>query len=223
MSAGCKRSRRYRSKNDRIDRGGSQAGWIGPLAASLSQDVAFLIMISGPTVTVAREGWWDREFRLRERGFAESEIEQALSLLRMNNEVTRTGQGLAELEAAVEQAREERWFAAFDFETPRLDSPFRRFYRRIIDFDPGPVLERLSVPSLWLYGARDETMPALESAAILERLRVRGKDITVRVFPTADHALFEMPQQGQPCRWPALVPGYIDTMTDWVQHRVNAR
>ena len=162
--------------------GASQAGWIGPLAASLSRDVAFLIMISGATVTVAREGWWDREYRLREGGFTESEIEQALSLLRMNDEVTRTGQGLAELEAAVEQAREERWFAVFDFKTPPLDSPFRRFYRRIIDFDPRSVLETISVPSLWLYGARDETMPALESAAILERLRVRGKDITSEYF-----------------------------------------
>ena len=155
--------------------GGSQAGWIGPLAASLSPDGAFLVMISGPAVTVEREGWWDRGFRLRERGFTEDEIEQALSILRMNDGVTRSGQGLAELEAEIEQVRGERWFSSFSFEKPQpVDSPFRRFYRRIIDFDPHPVLERISVPSLWLYGERDESMPAMESVTILEGLRAQG-------------------------------------------------
>ena len=204
--------------------GGSQAGWIGPLAASLSQDVAFLIMISGPTVTVAREGWWDREFRLREHGFTESEIEQAVLLLKMNDEVTRTGQGLAKLEAEIDRVRGERWFAAFGFEAPPpIDAPFRQFYRRIIDFNPGPILDRTTVPSLWIYGGRDESMPAQESAKILAELKMRGKDISVITFPEADHALFVKSHQDQPFRWPSRVPGYLDAMTDWVQRQVIRR
>jgi hypothetical protein len=35
--------------------GGSQAGWVNPLAASRSDDVAFVVSVVGPTVTVGEE------------------------------------------------------------------------------------------------------------------------------------------------------------------------
>jgi len=47
--------------HDRIDPsrigffGGSQAGWIAPLAASKSSDVAFIVLFSGPVCTVGQE------------------------------------------------------------------------------------------------------------------------------------------------------------------------
>ena len=202
--------------------GASQAGWIAPLAASLSSDVAFMALTSGPTVPVWREGWWDTEFRLRERGFGRTEIEQAGVILRMNDEVTRSGRGFEELQGRLDRARQEPWFASLGFQqAPPADAPFRRFYRRMIDFDPQPMLQRISVPSLWLFGDRDAEMPAEESAAILERLRAQGKDVTVKIFPGADHALFIAPTAGQPFRWPRLFPGYVETLTDWVKIAVR--
>jgi pimeloyl-ACP methyl ester carboxylesterase len=201
--------------------GASQAGWVAPLAASMSRDVAFLIMISAPTVTVAREGWWDTEFRFRARGFSSSEIERALTLLRMNDDVTRTGRGLAELEAALERAKNERWFATLDFGPSATDSPGRRWYRRVIDFNPVPFLEKLSVPSLWIYGERDESVPAAESAAILEKLKRRGKDIAIKTFPKANHTLFVLPEEHEAFRWIGFAPNYIETMTNWLLQRMN--
>ena len=130
----------------------------------------------------------------------------------MNDQVTRTAQGVAELEAAVDRVRGERWFETFGF-TP-TPMPFRVFYRRIIDFDPLPVLQTVSVPSLWLFGGRDAEMPSAESAAILEELKAQGKDITIRVFPSADHTLFVWPGDVQPFRWMGFVPGYVDAMTE---------
>jgi dienelactone hydrolase len=35
--------------------GGSQAGWVNPLAASRSEDLAFIVSVVGPTVTVGEE------------------------------------------------------------------------------------------------------------------------------------------------------------------------
>lgn len=205
--------------------GASQAGWVAPLAASKSPRVAFLALISGPTVPVAREGWWDAEFRLRERGFAPAQIEQALRLLRMDDEVTRTGRGMPELQAALDGAKGEPWYGTLGLGTLQpADSPSRLWYRRVIDFDPLPVLEKLSVPSLWIYGEQDPTIPAAESVAILERLKTRsktGKQITVDVFPEANHTLYVMPKEGQPFRWPGFAAGYLDTLTAWVLHRVS--
>ena len=122
----------------------SQGGWIAPLAASMSRDVEFMILISGATVTPARQGWWTTEFRLRERGFQGRDIDEALALLKMDDEVTRTGRGLAELNAAVEHAKSTEWFKAAGFHG--VPEPMRPFYRGFMDFNPLPVLQRLSIP-----------------------------------------------------------------------------
>ncbi len=198
--------------------GQSQAGWIAPLAAALSSDVAFMALISGPAVPVWREGWWDTEFRMRERGLLPDEIAKALAILRLNDEVTRTGQRFEDLQKSIEAVRGEAWFPALGFQqTPPVDAPFRRFYRRIIDFDPQAILQRMSVPSLWLFGDRDAEMPAADSAAILEELRAQGKDIAIKTFRGADHALFIAPESGQSFRWPRVFPGYVETLTDWIK------
>ena len=197
--------------------GASQAGWIAPLTAARSRDVAFMALVSGPTVPVWREGWWDTEFRLRQAGLGETEIDTARQILRLNDEVTRVGRGFEELQSRFERARSERWFPLLGFkEALPADAGFRGFYRRILDFDPLPLLERMSVPSLWLFGGLDAEMPSMESAAILERLRARGKDVTIKIFPDADHALFVVADSRQGFRWPRLVPGYIDTLTQWI-------
>jgi dienelactone hydrolase len=203
--------------------GASQAGWVAPLVASLSRDIAFLIVVSGPTTTVAREGWWDSEARLRQQGFAPAEIEQAIALLKLDDEVTRTGAGFERLQAAAEQARGKRWFATLDFDLLPPDSPARLAYRRTLDFDPRPLLQQLSIPALWVYGGQDESIPAAESAAFLETLNAREKRVTVRTFPDANHALMVMPKDLDNGGWPRLVPGYVDAVTQWLLGHVEVR
>lgn len=202
--------------------GQSQGGWVAPLAASRSRDIAFLILVSGAPVTPARQGWWEAESKLRKGGLGQDAIDRARSLWRMNDDVTRTGQGLAALQSTVERVRGEPWPAALGLaKPPPIDSTFRRFFRRIMDFDPVPVLQTVSVPSLWIYGGRDEVVPATESAAILETLKSQGKDITVTTFPTADHTIY-IAANPQPFRWMGFAPGYVETVTDWASRRVNA-
>lgn len=204
--------------------GASQAGWVAPLAASQSKDVAFMALVSGPAVPVWREGWWDTEFRLRDGGFGEAELEKARAILRLNDEVTRAGSAnLPALTRLLEAARTEPWFPALGFQqAPPADAPFRRFYRGIIDFDPVPILERLSIPSLWLLGDRDAEMPSAETATILERVKAQGKPMTVKMLTGADHSLFSV-QAGPAFHWPRLAPGYIEIFVDWVLETTKAR
>jgi len=202
--------------------GASQAGWVAPLAAARSSDIAFVALISGPAVPVWREGWWNTEFQLRDRGFGTTEFDKARAILRLNDEVTRTGRAFEELQQLVAAQRNDPWFPALGFQQlPPPDAPFRRFYRRIIDFDPSPILQRISIPTLWLLGDRDAEMPSEETAEILQRLKAQGKNVTVRMFSGADHSLFVAAEQGQSFRWPRLVPGYIDAFTEWIKATVK--
>lgn len=73
-------------------------------------------------------------------------------------------------------------------------------------FDPRRYLERTSVPGLWLYGARDKSVPTTKCLAILRALRNRGHDFTERVFPGEGHGLLD--GSGDPRAIAALV-GWI--------------
>jgi pimeloyl-ACP methyl ester carboxylesterase len=57
-------------------------------------------------------------------------------------------------------------------------------------FDPVPVLAGLNVPTLWLLGERDESVPTFASVRALDALRAAGNaSITVIVYPDTNHGL----------------------------------
>jgi pimeloyl-ACP methyl ester carboxylesterase len=105
--------------------------------------------------------------------------------------------------------------------------------RRMVEYDSAPSWARVRCPVLVLYGGRDSSSgPPEPLVAIIRRgLQAAGnRDVTVKIFPDADHAL---------CRaWPAdrraagaprkdrgngagpdLAAGYLETMTGWLMPR----
>jgi alpha-beta hydrolase superfamily lysophospholipase len=60
--------------------GMSQGGWIAPLAASQSGDVAFIIAVSAPAVSPAEQMDYSARFELSENGFSREDIAQMLAL-----------------------------------------------------------------------------------------------------------------------------------------------
>lgn len=77
-------------------------------------------------------------------------------------------------------------------------------------FDVVPYLHRMNVPALWLLGGRDQEIPLTASLAILKQLKAAGKDYTIRVYPDANHGLFDVPPTD-----PRAMP---DTLKWLVQH-----
>ena len=57
----------------------SQGGWLGPLAASQSRDVAFVIAVSGPGVSPGEQMIFYYSSQLRKQGLSESAISAASS------------------------------------------------------------------------------------------------------------------------------------------------
>jgi hypothetical protein len=56
-------------------------------------------------------------------------------------------------------------------------------------YDPGPVLARLEVPSLWILGERDHSIPLKRTVAVLTDLKTKGRPITTHVIADANHGL----------------------------------
>ena len=71
---------------------------------------------------------------------------------------------------------------------------------------------------LLVYGANDQRVPAEESAKrIAAALRRAGnKDVTVRIYPGADHTFRLAPG---PSGWPATASGYVSDLIGWLAKR----
>ena len=140
--------------------GNSQAGWIIPLAASKSKDVAFLVITSGPAVTVGEEMEYSRlagEDPGSIQGLSDAEIDRRMKL----------------------------------FKGPH-------------GYDPVPVLEKLSTPSIWIEGEHDRSVPMVQTLATLERLKRAGRPVSVMKLPGANHALYNPVTGERPSYWPRV-------------------
>ena len=195
--------------------GHSQGGWIGPLVASRSRDVAFLVANSGPGVTPEAQDLYGMEHTLRRDGVPEVEIEQALTWMRALHEAAREGSSFDEVNAELFQPNRgtaaESYFGAIG----REDWPFfvLNFQR---PYDPVESLEQVTCPTLALFGEFDPLVPVTESIRIFEEAaRTAGNhDLTIHIFPGADHRI----RVGDSLRF---APGYLETMSEWLRRRAQ--
>jgi pimeloyl-ACP methyl ester carboxylesterase len=178
----------------------SQAGWIIPLAASRSDDVAFIVPISGGAVTPAEQELWRQRQNLEFLGVPERFIDLERKVATLGYEWER------------------------DYRLGRMPIPQPFSDDRLSMYHDAPaVLRRVRQPVLAIFGGLDTLTPPHESAAIwADALRRRDNDdYSVRLFPRGSHGLWDGGKTGSPLEvFPELrwVPGYFDTMVNWVHH-----
>ena len=83
-------------------------------------------------------------------------------------------------------------------------------------YDPVPTMEALDVPSLWIFGGEDSSMPTQWSIDELERLRSAGKPIEIEVFPDGEHGILSFEDVDGERRLRGYVPGYLEMQVDWI-------
>lgn len=69
-------------------------------------------------------------------------------------------------------------------------SEFLQAYNGERGFDPVPHLRSLKVPSLWIIGGKDRSIPSAKTIEILESIKDENKlKLTIKQFEEADHSL----------------------------------
>ena len=155
----------YLKKRPEIDphaiglRGASQSGWVLPIAASRSTDVAFLIMISPPGVTPYEQVLYDVRTDLEDAGFTPKDVESALVITRSGLDYARTWQGWAEHKQRLDAAARQRWLDIASG-PPDPDDWLWRWIHPLIDFDAVPLVQTLRIPVLVLLGEQDRETPS---------------------------------------------------------------
>jgi hypothetical protein len=76
------------------------------------------------------------------------------------------------------------------------------------DFDPRKVLARLSLPVLWIFGGRDDSIPVDLSIARLEQMIDQGhRNFEFKLFPEQGHSL----------DYPTPYPNGYQFMVNWIE------
>jgi len=205
----------------------SQGGWLGPLAASRSTDISFVIAVSGPGVSPGEQMLVYYANELRDRGLPEAEVREADALRRDVWNYLFSGTGYEKARRELDKARAKRWFAEVDSQQDRLFEPLQQpseldqpgsailRFRREMTYDPVPALRALRVPALFLFGAEDRLIPVEKSAAIIRDVLTRSghPDFTIQTFDHDDHGMHDGTG--------AIDPRYLDTMRRWLVGRVR--
>jgi hypothetical protein len=186
----------------------SQGGWIGPLAAAVSDEVAFLVLVASTGVTPSEQMMYAVERQLRLAGFRDDAVERALELRRRFERWVHTiaPRRDEELAADLLAALDEPWAGQLWLPPGLLDEEGLRLWIEEMDYDPRPSFARVRVPTLLFYGAEDSWTPVDPS---VEAWRAaRGAEVEIVVVPGAEHDL-TLPDG-------SFAPEYERHLVDWL-------
>jgi len=188
--------------------GYSQGGWVAPIAAAQSDEVAFLVLVASIGVTPSEQMMVACERQLRLAGYGEDVVERALDLRRrfehwIHSQAPEPDEALAaDLLAAVD----EPWAGQLWLPPTLLDEEGVGLWIDEMDFDPRPIFARVRVPTLSFYGADDSWAPVEASADAWRE--ARGDEVDVVVVPGAEHDM-KLPDG-------TFAPQYERKLVDWL-------
>ena len=209
--------------------GSSQAGWVMAKAASMSKEIAFIISVSagGSGYTVAQQELYNVATEMRANGFSQDEINEVLSTRNLLFDFVRTGTSEkydAAIRKAQQNARMKDWLTPPSSE---IDLKKRDLWFLVldVDFDPVPLWNQYEGPVLGIFGELDASTPVRQVVPIFAKALANRKntDFAIKVFPKAQHIILEAEtgSDSELERLKRYVPGYFDTMTDWLRARAK--
>ncbi|MFC2163755.1 alpha/beta hydrolase family protein [Acidobacteriota bacterium] len=221
--------------------GHSEGGIIAPLAASQSDDVAFIICMSGTGHTGQEIVLAQSELIARANETPEDEIKKNLDNSTKIFDLLDKGESSENLEGIIEEMAAEQFEAMTEEQKKDVSDPEKflksqkeglmkqftsEWFIYFLSYDPLPALKNVKCPALLLYGELDLQVPAeMSRKAMVAAIEEGGnKDFKAKTFPKANH-LFQEATTGSPSEYTKLpkefVPGFLELMTDWMVERVT--
>ena len=217
--------------------GYSQGGWIAPLAASKTEGIRSLLINYGPMVPITEEDRWGYRYVLKEKGFGDDAVAKVDRINEVLGAIVDHGEDRwDEAAAMLAEAEGEDWFEAIAgsdslvgfVSGTRMPLWVVRLYhwwmtRGNADFvdrlyDPYPVVAELDMPSLWIFGGQDSSMPSQDSIDKLSSLQQRGLPVQVEVYPEAEHGILLFDGEDSFDRqYLGYAPGYLDLQVRWLR------
>jgi len=211
--------------------GHSEGGLIGPIVATRSPAVAFMVMMAGPGVPGDSILMLQTTALRRSMGMGEAATMRQAGMSRRMYARLRTGDSLGVVaigremvKAQLEDLPEETRKAMGDPDSlmsgslRQLFTPWMRFF---VTYDPRPTLQAVKCPVLAINGSRDlQVLPKENLDAIREALAAGGnRNVVVKELPGLNHmfqtcTLCTMAEYAQ--LEETIAPAALDEMSQWI-------
>ncbi len=211
--------------------GGSQGGWVAPLAATRS-GADFVAVGFGLVASPIEEDREQMFSEARELGLGDEAIAllQRLSYATSRLLLTEFKEGYEDLAKVRREIAAHGWAdkirGEYSGEMLRMsEDELRRLGRArfdnlelIWDYDSISALKRLDAPLLWVLAENDREAPIETTQAALLQLMKAGKPIDVYVFPDTDHGMMEFVTNADGSRKSTRITnGYLKLLGDWIR------
>ncbi|MFS2318928.1 alpha/beta hydrolase family protein [Maricaulis sp. D1M11] len=208
--------------------GGSQGGWVAPLAATLS-DVDFVIASFGMAEGPLAEDRDEVQLRLRDAGFGAEEQAKAREITDITARLLLSDfqDGASDLARVRREYQNEAWFPLLEggISYEMVKRPLWQFRIGFAfldtgtswDYVPVDVMRTLETPMLWVIAGSDRSTPPENTLRILAELQAEDRAIDVALFPGTDHGIvrFEEDEDGERTIL-GYAPGYFPLLSDWI-------
>lgn len=212
--------------------GHSEGGMIAPLAASRDRDIAFIVLLAGPAMRgdslivlqaeaiMRASGTPDstviRYVSVQKRIFdaIESEPDTAAAAARVRSILNEVVAGMTAEELSQSGLSEE----TIPVQISQVNSPWFRYF---LSYDPAPVLGKIRVPVLALWGEKDTQVPPEQNLPLMRAAlgRAGNRKAELRVLPSLNH-LFQTCRTGAPSEYAAIdetfAPVALNAVSEWI-------
>ena len=212
--------------------GGSQGGWVAPLAA-LETNADFLEVGFGVVGTALEQDQWQVDYQLvHERGYDPAILPKVHALTDATAAVARSDfrSGMDKVDTLKDAFAREPWLKDVDgqysggllageVERMRAESPHVTWTYAGLD-----VIRSLRVPQLWAFAADDDVAPSAPSIERLAAIRHEGTPIRTIVFPDTTHGILRIARDASGTRRDlgVFAPGYFQLLTDFAKGTTQA-
>jgi uncharacterized protein len=215
--------------------GGSQGGWVAPLAATRSR-ADFVAVGFGLVASPIEEDHEQMLSEATELGLGDDARGLIDRLSRATARLLLSGftQGYAELADVRRDMATKPWAEKIRGEHSgdilrMSEGDLRRVGRArfdnleiIWDYDALAVLKKLDPPLLWVLAGEDREAPIARTREKLQNLAKAGKRISLYLFPHTDHGMVEFSANPDGSRTVTrITDGYLRLLGDWIKADVH--
>jgi dienelactone hydrolase len=199
--------------------GHSEGGVVGPILASQSSDIAFVVMLAGLGQNNGDIIIFQKTLAAKEHGADEDTLalmrswyERVYAVAREDTDTATAEKKIRALHATL-TADQKKKLGWPDEELDRqIADQLHKHWRCDLQHDPRATLAKVRCPVLALNGDKDRQVPAKENLAIIEEALKAGGNtrVTIREFPGMDHGFHTEHSEE------TISPEVLKTISDWI-------
>lgn len=197
----------------------SQGAWIAPLAASISDSVSFLTLVSASGVSPAKQMLYTASISLRQAGFPEEIINYSLYLKKQVDDYFR---GIADREAVetkLNASYGSDWYRESylpsEAKLPLNIRESKWFYQ--LDFNPLECFSKVNIPILFVFAEHDIYVPVEESIRNYKHATFNNSMIDFIKVKNTDHFMMSLNSNKGNGETDHMSEYYISYLIKWIK------